>query len=412
MKIMMLSYSDHGGAGNAAQKIFSMLRKRKISTDLFVKKKINNTSKNFKLSINQSIKNSFVDILNYSSNMLLNNNFTYRNSYRSLGWFGNIYSEIINNSKYDIVQLHWINNFLSIKDIGEIKKPLIWRLSDMWPFSGSKHYSETGDQEYVGDKISLLDKLNLLNIDKFTQIQKIIYWKKKIQLITPSHWLKKLVRSSNIMGHWPVEVIYTPIDHNVFKPISKCDLRKKYNISNDERVIIFGANQIFDKRKGLDKILDIFKKKIIPNNKYTLLVFGLGELPYQKINNLKIINLGYTSVTTKLIEFFNLADVMLIPSAIDNLPQIGLEAQSCGLPLIVFDNSGLSELVEHGRTGYLAENNSIKSLSFYIKLFFNDHNKAKWLSKNARIRSKTIWSEDVIFEKYNKLYRKILKDIT
>jgi hypothetical protein len=164
MKIMMLSYSDHGGAGNAAQKIFSMLRKRKISTDLFVKKKINNTSKNFKLSINQSIKNSFVDILNYSSNMLLNNNFTYRNSYRSLGWFGNIYSEIINNSKYDIVQLHWINNFLSIKDIGEIKKPLIWRLSDMWPFSGSKHYSETGDQEYVGDKISLLDKLNLLNI--------------------------------------------------------------------------------------------------------------------------------------------------------------------------------------------------------------------------------------------------------
>lgn len=410
MKIMMLSYSDHGGAGNAANKIFRMLKKKKISADLFVKKQKKNTSKKFKLNINQTIKNSFIDILNYSSNMLLNNKFTYRNSYRSLGWFGNIYSNIINNSDYDIVQLHWINNFLSIKDIGKIKKPLIWRLSDMWPFSGSNHYLETENKDYISDKISLLDKINFFNINRFTQVQKILSWKKKIQLITPSHWLKKIVRSSNIMNDWPIEVIYTPVDLNVFKPIPKYDLRKRYNISNNERVIIFGADNIFDKRKGLDKILDIFKKNIIPNNKYTLLVFGLGEFPDQKINNLKIINLGYISVITKLVEIFNLADVMLIPSSIDNLPQIGLEAQSCGLPLIVFDNSGLKELVESGKTGFLAENNSIKSLSYYIELFFYDQNKANWMSQNARIRSKALWSEDIIFKKYIKLYKKILKD--
>jgi glycosyltransferase involved in cell wall biosynthesis len=78
--------------------------------------------------------------------------------------------------------------------------------------------------------------------------------------------------------------------------------------------------------------------------------------------------------------------------------------------LILFDNSGLKELVESGKTGYLAVNNSIKSLSYYIELFFYDQSKVNWMSQNARIRSKALWSEDIIFKKYIKLYKKILKD--
>jgi len=106
---------------------------------------------------------------------------------------------------------------------------------------------------------------------------------------------------------------------------------------------------------------------------------------------------------------FNLTDLMIAFLKIDNSPQIGLEAQSCGLPLIVFKNTGLSELIENGKTGFLAENNSIKSIAYFIELFFKDKNKLYNFSKNARERAEALWSEDVIFKKYIKLYAKVLK---
>ena len=41
----------------------------------------------------------------------------------------------INKSDADIIHLHWVQGeMLSIKEIGEIKKPIIWSFHDMWPF--------------------------------------------------------------------------------------------------------------------------------------------------------------------------------------------------------------------------------------------------------------------------------------
>jgi hypothetical protein len=48
----------------------------------------------------------------------------------------------INNSDVDVVQLNWINNLISLKEISKINKPLIWRFSDMWPFIGTEHYTD------------------------------------------------------------------------------------------------------------------------------------------------------------------------------------------------------------------------------------------------------------------------------
>ena len=51
----------------------------------------------------------------------------------------------INKSSFDVVQLNWIGGeFFSIEDIGRINKPLVWRLSDMWPFCGTEHFTEDG----------------------------------------------------------------------------------------------------------------------------------------------------------------------------------------------------------------------------------------------------------------------------
>ena len=100
---------------------------------------------------------------------------------------------------------------------------------------------------------------------------------------------------------------------------------------------------------------------------------------------------------------------MILPSLIDNLPQIGLEAQTSGLPIITFRNSGLEELITENETGLFAKKEDSISLSYEISNFFN--NTEEGISKfriNSRDRSLSQWSEEVVFKKYENLYQNIL----
>ena len=141
MKILFLSYTDSGGAGRAIQNICLSIKDFNLDFDLFVKHKFT--------------KNSFIKTFNNSSFKLKIDHFKHkinRNickyekkkiySFQSPSLFPSNYHKIINNSDYDVVHLNWINDFLSVEDIGKIEKPLVWSLCDMWPFTGINHYDD------------------------------------------------------------------------------------------------------------------------------------------------------------------------------------------------------------------------------------------------------------------------------
>lgn len=399
MKVMLLSYMDNHGAGNAAKKIYQMLVKNNIEVELYVKKKNFQDSKKFILkSYKNKLHELSFDVFNYLTNRLINNRFCSQD-YRSLSWFNSPYVESINNSRFDIIQLNWINNFLSISDIGKIKKPLVWRFSDMWPILGAKHYVNKKMDFNLGF-FNYLEKKNIYKKQK--------YWKNKINIIAPSKWLKNQIQASNLMHDWPISVIYTPINTDIFSPLDRSKIRSEYKISN-HRVLIFGADNLLDKRKGLDMLLDVFKKKLInQKNEYTLFIFGKGKIKEKKINNLNIINFGYLKNKIEINKLFNAADVMILPSFIDNLPQIGLEAQTSGLPIITFRNSGLEELIMENETGLFTKKEDSISLSYEISNFFNNTEDVSKFRINSRDRSLSQWSEEVVFKKYENLYQKIL----
>ena len=70
--------------------------------------------------------------------------FPYDNSNRSISIFPSSISSYINKLDIDLVHLHWLQGeFISIEDIGKIKKPIVWTLHDCWPLLSSFHYPKT-----------------------------------------------------------------------------------------------------------------------------------------------------------------------------------------------------------------------------------------------------------------------------
>ncbi|MBP1762838.1 MAG: glycosyltransferase [Firmicutes bacterium] len=101
----------------------------------------------------------------------------------------------INKSSADIIHLNWVcDEFLSVEDIGRIRKPLVWTLHDMWAFSGAEHYSpDDSNARWKNGYTKSNRPANHkgLDIDRWVWKRKRRNWNYPMQIVTPSRWLSE-----------------------------------------------------------------------------------------------------------------------------------------------------------------------------------------------------------------------------
>jgi glycosyltransferase involved in cell wall biosynthesis len=118
-------------------------------------------------------------------------------------------------------------------------------------------------------------------------------------------------------------------------------------------------------------------------------------------------HLGKLSTTAQLVQAYNAADVFVLPSLEDNLPNTVMESLACGTPVVAFDTGGVPEMVTHGQNGYLARYQSAEDLAdgIYQILVEADINT---LSKQARQQVLANFNESLVAQKYSQVYNKLL----
>ncbi len=103
-------------------------------------------------------------------------------------------------------------------------------------------------------------------------------------------------------------------------------------------------------------LLEIFKAFSV-TNKGHLLILGEGRLRESLERKVKELNLAgrvsLIGVSKDVIPILKSAEVLLMPSKIEGLPGVILEALSCGVPVIASDVGGIPEVIEDGKTGFL-----------------------------------------------------------
>lgn len=415
MKILMLSSSDSGGgAARAAYRLHQAFINHSIesrmrvgikTTDLHTISgplgKFGKAMAIFKVEVAEQIMK-----LQHSTNI----NF-HSPAFIPSGLVGEI-----NKSDVDIVQLNWIcNEFLSIEDVGRIKKPIVWRFSDMWPFCGAEHIAS--DDPTVRWRFGYTKKNRPpdhkgLDIDRWVWNRKKRSWKRAIHIVAPSNWMAECVRSSALMKEWTVSVIPTTIDLNQFRPWDKRFSREVLGLPEKRKLILFGAaGGMKDPNKGGD----LLENAIISGVSRSLfadvegILFGQSAPVRPPEFGIPLHWMGRVSDDATLSLIYSAADLMVVPSRQETLPQTAIEAQACGCPVVGFNTSGIPDAVSDRETGYLARAFDADDLAFGISWILADEVRYARLSSAARERALRLWSPDVVVKKYLEVYKQVMK---
>ena len=417
MKITFINTSDiRGGAAIAAYRLFSIIRRRFPDSWMVVREKLTKDE-----NILGSDKN-LIDRLMHWSRFVLERLTVIPLVKKREYWFslspanfGQNISRTKQIRKADLLHLHWTSQgYLSLrglKKLIKLNKPIVWTLHDMWAFTGGCHYSGKciNYTKTCGDCFYLKNPSPTDITNKVFKRKKKIYRNANITFVTPSQWMADVAGKSGLIGNFRIEVIGNPIDTEIFCPGDKEKVRSELGLPQELFLILCGAANLMDKRKGFNFLIEALQlmgdSEPDLRQNYGLITFGKSS----HIDNdlIPVFSQSYLSDNISLAKLYQAADVYILPSLEDNLPGTVMESLSCATPVIAFRTGGIPDMVDHLSNGYLADLKSVDDLIRGIH-WIKDHPELSLVKENGRQKVLNNFSQEMIAEKYIRLYNELL----
>ncbi|WP_010422294.1 glycosyltransferase [Anaerophaga thermohalophila] len=321
----------------------------------------------------------------------------------------------IKRLKPEILCLNWINDdFLSVREIGKFKVPIVWVFHDMWGVTGGCHYPGdcTGFQTGCGN-CPKLKYSHEHDWSRYLWRQKYENWKDlDITVLCPSHWMAGMVKKSLLFGDKRIEVCPYSIELDVFKPMNSVTLRETLGIRQDQKVLLFGAvNSMHDTRKGAHLLVDALTRLEgkIPADDLVFLVFGAKKSPELEKVPFKVVNLGFIREKSELAKYYAASTAFVLPSLEDNLPNTVLESLACGTPVVAFNIGGISDMIDHEQNGLLVEETDTKKLAEALERMVKmPDDQYRMMQSDARKKIETGFSPEVIGKRLQQIFESIM----
>ena len=266
----------------------------------------------------------------------------------------------------DVIHLHWINQgMLSLGGIRKILrsgKPVVWTMHDIWPATGICHL--TLGCSYFRTECCHCKYLPGGGAEKDLSTT---IWNRKLQMLSEgnitfvacSKWLEQEAKSSALLSGQMITSIPNPIDSRVFCPGDKAQARLEEGLPLDKQLLLFACQRVTNTNKGMSYLIEACRKLAEQHpetkDKMGVVILGghadevAGQLPFAAYS------LGYVSDTQRMVRIYRASDVFVLPSLSENLPNTIMEAMACGVPCVGFRVGGIPEMIDHQKTGYVAE---------------------------------------------------------
>jgi len=163
----------------------------------------------------------------------------------------------------DVVNLHWVTDLLDYRTLPALTahRPVVWTFHDMNAFTGGCHYSGSciryadhcGACPQLASSRGENDMTRRVLLRKRRILQRVA--PSRLVAVCPSAWLAREARCSALFRDFSVRVIPNGIDPQEFRPMDQAQARAELDLPVDARIVLFVAEAISDRRKGLRQLL-------------------------------------------------------------------------------------------------------------------------------------------------------------
>lgn len=207
-----------------------------------------------------------------------------------------------------------------------------------------------------------------------------------------------------------VSVIPNGVDFERFSTATAIE-RASLGLTDAPLILFVGR---LDPQKAPFVLLEAFARLSQRHGDWQLLLVGEGPLrqsmtdwiaQHQHTKNICLI--GFRSDVPQLLKT---ADVLVLPSLWEGMPNIVLEAMTAGLPVVVSRVEGTDELISDRETGLLATPGSVEDLERKIELVLNDREFSAKLAFAAQQSISKGFTVDKMVASYEQLYLRLLEN--
>lgn len=320
----------------------------------------------------------------------------------------------------DLVHLHWTPGVLSLETISQLARSgrgCVWTLHDMWPFCGGEHY--TPDDEHARFVSGYLPN-NRPSTEKGPDLNRLAWEAKRIAwqsqrfaFVCPSDWMADCVRKSALFRDTAVttHVVANPLDTDqLWQPIDKKFARLQLGLDPNRQYVLAGSAGGMSKNKGEDLLPEIMRRlQSMSDKPIDLIVFGRYRAMSNERWDGKVHWMGPVHDDSVMATIYSATDVMIVPSRQDNLPNTAVEALACGTPVAAFNLGGLPDIVDHERTGWLAQPEDLTDLTQGIIWLLGDRERHSALCRQSRQSAVLKFSPSQVVKQYLAVYESVAK---
>lgn len=315
----------------------------------------------------------------------------------------------------DVIHLHWINQgMLSLSGIQKILrsgKPVVWTMHDIWAATAICHVT-LGCRSFTGKCRSC----RLLGKHQGDDLSTSVWQKKQriladgnIFYVACSRWLESEAKASTLLRGHKIASIPNPIDTHVYRQTDKQKAREALGLPTDKKLILFASQRVTNENKGMSYLIEACRHLAEDRNRCNAGVIILGGHAEEVVEQLplEVWPLGYVNDERRIVDVYNAADVFVLPSLSENLPNTIMEAMACGVPCVGFKVGGIPEEIDHRKNGYVAEYRNAADLAAGIRWILEEAD-YEALSQDAVRKVAHNYSQQSVAVRYAEVYQQAM----
>jgi len=266
-------------------------------------------------------------------------------------------------------------------------------------------------QKEVSNKNNIFKTLGLIPYCTFHYMDYILL-KRSIHnfdtYITCSDFVRYVVLNNLKISPNKVHTVYNAIDMKDFKTVHCFKNKEKSN-----KTILYVGRLSYE--KGLIPFINAIPLVVKENQNCHFLVVGDSpirvELEYyaKKVGVQEYITFEGFVPYDQINKYYQISDIVVVPSIwYEPFGRTSIEAMASGRPVVASNIGGISEVIEHEKTGLLVEPNNSEELANAIIILLNDKEMRMEMSKHAYKVAKEKYNANIIAKKVLKVYKNVL----